>query len=76
MSIYAGLSREEAYLMSKQAVLGAASVLLEHDMLPAELKDGVCSPGGTTIRGIAQLEKFGLRNAVIEAVKASAKIKD
>lgn len=74
--VYAGLSREEAYLMSKQAVLGAASVLLEHNMLPAELKDGVCSPGGTTIRGIAQLEKFGLRNAVIEAVKASAKIKD
>ncbi|WP_392564812.1 pyrroline-5-carboxylate reductase [Orbus wheelerorum] len=74
--VLAGLSRDEAYLFSKQAVLGAASILLEQDMLPAQLKDAVCSPGGTTIRGVAQLEKFGLRNAVIEAVKASAKIKD
>ncbi|WP_392561027.1 pyrroline-5-carboxylate reductase [Orbus sturtevantii] len=74
--VLAGLSRDEAYLLSKQAVLGAASVLLEQDMLPAQLKDSVSSPGGTTIRGIAQLEKFGLRNAVIEAVKASAKVKD
>lgn len=73
--VLAGLTREEAYLMSKQAVLGSASVLLAQSMLPAELKDGVCTPGGTTIRGIAQLEKYGLRNAVIEAVKASAKIK-
>lgn len=72
--VLAGLSREEAYLLSKQAVLGAATVLLEQDMLPAQLKDGVCSPGGTTIRGVTQLEKFGLRNAVIEAVKASANI--
>lgn len=74
--VIGGLSREEAYLLSKQAVLGAASVLLEQDMLPAELKDRVSSQGGTTIRGVAALEKFGLRNAVIEAVKASAKIKD
>lgn len=74
--VLAGLSREESYLMSKQAVLGSASLLLSQSMLPAELKDGVCSPGGTTIRGIAQLEKYGLRNAIIEAVKASAKIKD
>jgi len=74
--VLAGLSRDEAYLLSKQAVLGAASVLLEQHMLPAQLKDSVSSPGGTTIRGVAQLEKFGLRNAVIEAVKASAKIKD
>lgn len=74
--VIGGLSREEAYLLSKQAVLGAASVLLAEDMLPTELKDRVSSPGGTTIRGVAALEKFGLRNAVIEAVKASAKIKD
>lgn len=74
--VLAGLSRSEAYLMSKQAILGAATVLLEQDMLPTELKDAVSSPGGTTIRGVAQLEKFGLRNAVIEAVKASAKIKE
>ncbi|WP_392558433.1 pyrroline-5-carboxylate reductase [Orbus mooreae] len=74
--VIGGLSRDEAYLLSKQAVLGAASVLLEQNMLPAELKDRVSSPGGTTIRGVAALEKNGLRNAVIEAVKASAKITD
>lgn len=72
--VLAGLSREESYFMSKQAVLGSASLLLEQNMLPADLKDRVCSPGGTTIRGIAALEKWGLRHAVIEAVKASAKI--
>lgn len=74
--VLAGLSRDEAYLFSKQAVLGAASVLLDQDMLPAQLKDSVSSPGGTTIRGVAQLEKYGFRNAVIEAIKASAKMKD
>ncbi|RKS84792.1 pyrroline-5-carboxylate reductase [Orbus hercynius] len=74
--VLAGLSREEAYLLTTQAVMGTASLLLADNMLPAQLKDQVCSPGGTTIRGVAQLEKWGMRNAVIEAVKASAKIND
>lgn len=70
--VYAGLSREEAYLLSEQAVLGTAATLLKKKMLPAEFKDMVCTPGGITIKGIAALEAHGLRNAVIEAVKVSA----
>lgn len=70
--VKAGLNREQAYLLSEQAVLGAAATLLEKKMLPAELKDGVASPGGTTIRGVAALEQYGLRNAVMQAVAASA----
>ena len=70
--VYAGLSREESYLLSEQAVLGTAATLLEKGMLPAQFKDMVATPGGITIKGIAALEKNGLRHAVIEAIRASA----
>lgn len=66
-----GLSRDEAYLIAKQAALGTAQSLLEQEIHPAEFKDMVASPGGITIRGIAALEQNGLRNAVIQAVKAA-----
>ncbi len=62
-----GLPRKAAYEMAAQAVLGAAKMVLETGMVPAELKDMVCSPGGTTIEGIAALEECGFRNAVIRA---------
>ncbi len=62
-----GLPRKAAYEMAAQTVLGAAKMVLETGMLPAELKDMVCSPGGTTIAGIAALEECGFRNAVIKA---------
>ncbi len=52
-------------------VFGTAKLLQETGMHPAELKDRVTSPGGTTIAGIAKLESNGFRSAPIEAVKAA-----
>ncbi len=67
-----GMPRKEAYFFAAQAVLGAAKMVLETEMHPAELKDMVCSPAGTTIEAVAKLEEKGLRSAVIEAMRACA----
>lgn len=66
-----GMPRKQAYVFAAQAVLGAAKMMLETNIHPAELKDSVCSPGGTTIESVARLEERGLRSAVIEAVKVN-----
>jgi len=47
-------------------------MVLESDKHPAQLKDRVCSPGGTTITGVHQLEKSGLRAALMDAVEAAS----
>jgi pyrroline-5-carboxylate reductase len=65
-----GLPRATATQLAIQTVLGTAQ-LLQTGIHPAELKDRVTSPGGTTIAGISQLEKAGFRSAVIEAVRAA-----
>lgn len=65
-----GLSREQAYTFAAQAVAGAAKMVLETGEHPAVLKDKVCSPGGTTIAGVAALEECGMRNAVLKACDA------
>jgi pyrroline-5-carboxylate reductase len=70
--VAAGLPRAIANQLALQTVLGTAKLLQETKMHPAELKDRVTSPGGTTIAGIAQLERVGFRSALIEAVKAAA----
>ena len=63
-----GLNRELAYQVAEKMVQGTATTLLETKQLPAELKDGVASPGGSTIRGVASLEEDGLRSAMIKAI--------
>ncbi|GAF63319.1 pyrroline-5-carboxylate reductase [Bacillus sp. TS-2] len=66
-----GIPREQAYAITAQAVLGSAKMVLETNTHPAQLKDEVCSPGGTTIQSMAALEKNGFRSAIIEAVHAN-----
>ena len=66
-----GLTREVAKLLAAQTVLGAAKMLLESGRHPAELKDMVASPGGTTIAGLHALERGGLRGTLMEAVEAA-----
>jgi pyrroline-5-carboxylate reductase len=70
--VYAGLPRAIASQLALQTVLGTATLLAETGLHPAQLKDQVTSPGGTTISGIAQLERSGFRSALIEAVKAAS----
>lgn len=69
--VAAGLPRAIASQLALETVFGTAQLLKESGMHPAELKDRVTSPGGTTIAGIAELEKAGFRSAIIEAVKAA-----
>lgn len=68
-----GLSRETASLLAAQTVLGAARMILETGQHPAQLKDQVASPGGTTIAGLHRLEQGGLRGLLIDAVEAATK---
>ena len=65
-----GLSRAAAYQMAAQVLIGTGMLYLESGLHPGVLKDGVCSPGGTTIVGVAELERKRFRGAVIDAIDA------
>lgn len=75
--VKAGMRRDLAYEMVAQAVYGSAKLVLESEkalgekMHPAQLKDMVCSPGGTTIEGVKALEEGGFRGTLIDAVEAT-----
>lgn len=70
--VAAGLPRAIANQLAVQTVLGTAQLVQKTGIHPAELKDRVTSPGGTTIAGIACLEELGLRSALIEAVRTAS----
>lgn len=68
-----GITREKAYKLAAQSVLGSAKMVLETGEHPAKLKDNVCSPGGTTIEAVLELEETGFRSSVISAMKKCSK---
>jgi pyrroline-5-carboxylate reductase len=66
-----GLPRDVALMLAAQTVFGAAKLILETGKHPAQWKDMVASPGGTTIAGLAELERSAVRGALIDAVEAA-----
>lgn len=69
-AVLSGISRDKAYKMAAQSILGAAKLFLNSGKHPGELKDMVCSPGGTTIEAVSVLEENGFRSSVIKAMNA------
>jgi pyrroline-5-carboxylate reductase len=69
-AVYDGIPRNTAYKLAAQTVLGSAKMVLETGKHPGELKDNVCSPGGTTIRAVKVLEDEGFRSSLINAMIA------
>ncbi|NLY72918.1 MAG: pyrroline-5-carboxylate reductase [Tissierellia bacterium] len=66
-----GIPRKEAYTMAAQIMEGSAGLVLETGLHPAQLKDQVTSPAGTTIEGILALEEWGAARAIQKAMEAS-----
>lgn len=71
-AVECGVPRDKAAKYAAQTLLGSAKMLLEYGH-PSDLKDAVCSPGGTTIAGMHALEKAGFRSAAMDAVTAAYK---
>ncbi|WP_343348176.1 pyrroline-5-carboxylate reductase [Terrisporobacter petrolearius] len=72
-AVRAGMPRDKAYTFAAQGVLGAAKMVLDTDKHPGELKDMVCSPGGTTIEAVKVLEEEKFRGAVLKAIDSCIK---
>jgi pyrroline-5-carboxylate reductase len=71
-TILMGIPAKDAYKLAAKAVEGTAKMVLESDKHPAELRDNICSAGGTTIEGVISLEKNGFKGNIIEAMIKSA----
>ncbi len=69
--ILLGMPRQTALEMVKQAVYGAATMLRDSGEHPVLLREAVTSPGGTTINAIRELERHGVRAAVLAAIEAA-----
>jgi pyrroline-5-carboxylate reductase len=69
--ILLGMPRANALEMVKQAVFGAATMLRDSGEHPVLLREAVTSPGGTTINAIRELEKHGVRAAILAAIEAA-----
>jgi pyrroline-5-carboxylate reductase len=69
--VNAGLPRDVAMTLAAQTVFGTAKLLIESGRHPAVLRDEVTSPGGTTAKALAVLEKNGFKGTIIEAVLAA-----
>ena len=65
-----GLTRTQSYRLAAKMIEGTGALYLSEAKHPGELKDAVCSPGGTTIKGVASLEKDGFRGVIINAIDA------
>ena len=66
-----GMNKKTALKIAAQTVLGSAKMIAQSGEHPYELVDRVCSPGGTTIEGVAALNENGFSNAVMQAVTAA-----
>ena len=71
--VAAGLPRDIATRLAAQTLLGGAKMVLETSQHPGALKDMVTSPGGTTIDGVHELEKAGVRAGLMNAVRTATK---
>ena len=71
--VYLGLPHNQAVLLAAQTVLGAAKNVLDTGKHPMELKDNVCSPGGTTIAAVKCMEEQAFKGIMMQAVEACAK---
>lgn len=70
-AVACGMPRKQALEIAAQMVVGSGKLLLDTGRHPGELKDAVCSPGGTTIQGVRTLEEKGFRGAAMDAVIAA-----
>ena len=66
-----GLPRAKAQAYAAQMLRGTAALALQPGQHPGQMKDAVCSPGGSTIQGVRALEAGGFRSAAFEAVVAA-----